>query len=205
MRARSSSVEVGVLARHRLPHQVPQPRHRRVPLGHLLLRQRGLGAPQREGELVGERRPCARRHPDSARSAPRISAPERRCAPACAGSQPSSSSSPRLARTAATAAASCCALRHGVVHVVGREHRQAALGGERGEQRRCRRVSSGLPWSMSSTWTASRPNSAHEPVELAMPRASAPPSASARRTAPLRHPVSTAQCPSACAASSSRS
>ncbi len=47
--------EFGVLDGHRIPDQLPQPRHRGVSIGHLLLRQRGLRAPQRECELVGER------------------------------------------------------------------------------------------------------------------------------------------------------
>ena len=47
--------QIGVLGRHRVPHQAAQPGHRGVPLGHVLLRQGGLGTAQRERELVGER------------------------------------------------------------------------------------------------------------------------------------------------------
>ena len=46
--------QVGVADGDRLGHQVPQPRHRRVPLGHLLPGQGRFGTAQREREFVGQ-------------------------------------------------------------------------------------------------------------------------------------------------------
>ena len=80
-------VDVGVAFGHSLPHQLAQVRHRRVTRRHLLLRQGGLGAAQREGELCGEFEPCSIAPGYRAKRA-RISRPERRCAvPARAASR----------------------------------------------------------------------------------------------------------------------
>ena len=166
-----------------------------MPLGHLLLRQRGLGAPQREGELVGER--------DGAGDGIRMPHEPLRHLGARSQVRAGVRRQPAVELVEAAVRAhggdrrgEQLALRHGVVHVVRREERQPALARESGEHvvvAGVERVAvvdqldvHGIP-----------PEQPHEPVELAR-RGIGPSAASARRTAPLRHPVSTAKCPSAC-------
>ena len=129
------AVRVGgirVLAGNRLPHEVPQPRHRRVPLGHLHLRQRRLRAAEGKRQLVGER--------DGALDRPRIP-PE---PPRHLGPRPQMRARMR-GQPAVELVESAVRphrrnrrrevhfLGHGVVHVVRRDDGQLALGGERGE------------------------------------------------------------------------
>ena len=125
--------EVGVLGGHRIPDQLPQPRHRRVALGHLLLRQRGLGAAQRERELVGEG--------DGALDGSGI--------PGEPGAHLASRSQVRGARgrQPPVQLVEAAARAHGgdrgrevtlsgggVVHVAGRDDGQPAFGGQRGQR-----------------------------------------------------------------------
>ena len=122
-----------VLARHGIPHELPQPRHRRVPLRHGRLGQRGLRAPQRKGELVGEAHGARDRAGVPAEAArhlgarPQVRARVRR-EPAVelveAPVRPHRGDRSRQVHP----------FGHGVVHVVRREDRQPALRGERGEQ-----------------------------------------------------------------------
>ena len=125
--------EVRVLRRHGIPDQLPQVRHRGVPLGHVLLRQGGLGAAQREGELVGEL--------DGALDGARI--PREAVAHLAPRAQMGGSGCGQPAVELVEAALGAhrgdrgreVALGGGgVVHVAGRDDREAALGGEGGER-----------------------------------------------------------------------
>ncbi len=121
--------QVRVLARHRAPDQLAQPRHRGVPLGHLLLRQSRLGAAQREGELFREFDATL----DGAGVArePRLHLVPRAQVRAARGGKPAV----ELVKAALRAhggdrGRESAILGTGVVHVAGRHDRQAALGGE---------------------------------------------------------------------------
>ena len=140
---------------------------------------------------------CGPRHPGTARTAPpsrhpTAGAPRRARAASRrarrARGWPAPPRPPRRAAAAAARRSARCSSRAAAARARARARRA----------RRSSRVSSGLPWSMSSTCTASRPNSVTR-RSSSWAAASAPAfpgaEASARRTAPLRHPVSTAQCP----------
>ena len=125
-------LEVGVLARHRLPHESPQPRHRRVPLGDLLLGKGGLRATEREGELVGQGH-GARDRPRVAREALGHLCARPQVRPGMGGKPAVQLIEAAIGADGRDRRGEMLALRDGVVHVVRREEGQPALGGERRE------------------------------------------------------------------------
>ena len=121
--------EVGILPRHRLPHQVTQPAHRRVTVGNLLARQRGPGPTQRKGQLVGER-DRALDHPGIPREPLRHLGPRAHVRAVVRGQPPVDLVEPPMRPHRGDRGSQVRAVRHGVVHVVGGHHIQAALPGE---------------------------------------------------------------------------
>ena len=123
---------IRILARHGVPHELAQPRHRGVPFGHGGLRQGGLRAAQRKGELVGEGH--------RARDRPRVAAEAARHLGTRAQVRARVRGQPAVELVEAAVRPhrgdrrrQVHPLGHGVVHVVRGEDRQPALGGEAGE------------------------------------------------------------------------
>ena len=169
---------------------------------------RGSAAWAARGRPCAGRRParrparrCGRRRSGYAASAAAVSAPLRRWAEPDRSSQPSRSARLRRARTAAIAEASRC--RCGVAWwtlpaaTTSRPWTAASRASDA-------LVASAPGRGDSSTRTCSSPNS-EVSRSSASAAAGSPPLASACRTAPLRHPVSTAQWPRPRSPSSSRS